>query len=80
MRRIEIEHNREANVIYVRLGEAKYDHTDELDTERNVDYGADGSVIGVELLNVNRGVDLRDVPQAGAIAEALRERNIRVLV
>ena len=80
MSEIEVEHDPEANAIYVRLADAPYDHTEELDTERNLDYAADGTVIGVELLNVSRGVDLRDVPSATAIAEALRQRNIRVLV
>ena len=80
MNRLEVEHDPQADAIYVRLSDAPYDHTEELDTERNVDYAADGSVVGVELLNVSRGVDVRDLPNADAIARVLRERHIKVLV
>ena len=61
------------------LNDQTVDYTVELDSQRNIDYAEDGSVIGIELLAVHRGVDLRDLPRADEIAEALRPHRIRVL-
>ncbi len=44
--------------------------------DRGVDYAADGTPVGVEFLNVSRGVDLTDVPRADEIARLLRENEI----
>jgi uncharacterized protein YuzE len=69
----------EADAAYVRLRVGKYDVTEELDHRRNVDYDAEGCVIGVEFLSVSDGIDLTDVPRAAEIDAALRRAGLRVL-
>lgn len=42
-----------------------------LDRDRTLDYDADGRLVSIELLNVSRGVDLKDLPEAEVVAGAL---------
>ena len=74
-----VRYDAEADAVYVRLNDGRYERTEELDDCRNIDYDADGRAIGVEFLYVSMGVDLSDVPQAAAVAEALRQLPIRLL-
>jgi uncharacterized protein YuzE len=70
-----------ADAVYVKLESdirAKRTRTRRLDSNRLVDLAADGRVLGVELLWVSEGVDLRGIPQAGDIADALTARGILV--
>lgn len=73
-----VEHDPEANAIYVSLRDLPYAYNQVLDEQRVVDYAADHRPIGVELLNVSHGVDVRDLPDAQAISRALEEQNIHV--
>ena len=72
-------YDEEADAIYVSLADGTYAYGEELDPERRVDYASDGTPIGVELLCVSTGVDLRSLPNQQAIAEVLTKRQIRVL-
>jgi uncharacterized protein YuzE len=47
-----------------------------LDDARYVDFGPDGKPIGVELLNVSKGVKLEGLPEAEAISELLHRRHL----
>lgn len=76
---IDCRYDQEADAIYIRLTDKDYSHGEELDRERRIDYAADGTPIGVELLCVSTGVDLRDLPQQKAIAELLAKHRIKVL-
>jgi len=76
---IEYRHDKDADAIYLRISEKAYAYGEELDPERRIDYAADGSPIGVELLCVSTGVDLRDLPEQRAIAKLLTDKRIRVL-
>ena len=69
----------EADAVYIRLSDKAYAYGEELDRERRIDYAADGTPIGVEILCVSTGVDLRDLPQAQEIALALAQHRIKVL-
>ncbi|MBA7641569.1 hypothetical protein ES703_49254 [subsurface metagenome] len=73
-----IEHDREADAIYIYLGDAPYSHGKNLDNERRIDYDANGIPIGVELLCVSTGVIADDLPNRGEIERALEDRGIRV--
>ncbi len=42
-----------------------------LDRDRALDYDASGRLVSIELLNVSRGVDLTDLPEAEVITRAL---------
>src|SRR5207248_2713292 len=65
----------EAGALYVRLADLPYAYGHDLDTERRIDYAADGTPIGIELTCVNAGIDLHDLPvpekEIGRIAEEL---------
>jgi len=73
-----VTHDEDADAIYVRLSDAQVTRTVPLDDLRLVDYAADGSPIGVELLDVSDGVDLQGVPAAEVVARLLPQ-GIRVL-
>ncbi len=66
-----LEYDPDADAIYISLAreEVPVAKTVELDDERNVGYAADGTPIGVELLNVSHGVRLADIPHASEISE-----------
>lgn len=68
-----VEYDTEADALYVSL--CQYDgrhHARPLDDRRIVHVDDDGSPVGVELLFVSRGIDLDGVPDAEAVAEAIR--------
>jgi uncharacterized protein YuzE len=77
---MQIEHNPKADAIYVRLRDLPYAYGRDLDESRRIDYGADNRPIGVELLDVSRGVDLRGLPNAEQIAQSLVGYPIRLAV
>lgn len=68
-----VQYDSEADAVYVRLrepiGELK---SRPVDDARIVDYDAEGQVVGVELLDASHGIDLEGLPEADAIAEAIR--------
>jgi uncharacterized protein YuzE len=74
-----VEHDPQADALYIRLSDKPYAFGEDIDHARRIDYAADRTPIGVELLYVSHGVDLTDLPQAGALARVLREHNIREL-
>ena len=49
---------------------ARTDHPNE---QRHIDYGADNAPLGVEFLDASEGIDLRNIPDAEAIAAALQK-------
>ena len=76
---IDFRYDDQADAIYIRLSDKEYCYGEELDRERRIDYAADGTLVGVELLCVSTGVDLRDLPQQKVIAELLAKHRIKVL-
>jgi uncharacterized protein YuzE len=76
---MDIEHDREADALYVSLNDEPYAYGEDLDLRRRIDYAEDGTPVGVELLYPSLGVDLSDLPRADEIAEALRAHDVRVL-
>ena len=64
--------------IYVQLSDAPYAYGELIDSERVVEYAADGTPIGVEFLRVDGCVGLSDVPRADQIARALAAHDVRV--
>jgi len=79
-----LRHSPEVDALSIELSDRKIAVTDAISRndyyERGVDYAEDDTPVGVELLNVSRGVDLSDVPRADEIARLLAEHDIRVLV
>jgi len=76
---MELRHDAEADAIYIRLNEDTYAYGEELDPERRIDYTADGRPIGIELLCVSTGVDLRNLPEQETISKLLSKHRIKVL-
>lgn len=77
---MEYRYDPEADAIYIRLSDKDYAYGEDLERERRVDYAADGTPIGVELLCVSTGVDLRDLPYREEIAELLATLKIKLHV
>jgi uncharacterized protein YuzE len=73
-------YDREADAVYVTLSDQPYAFGEDIDHERRVDYAADGTPIGIELLYVSAGVDLSHLPRVDEVTAVLRELGIRVLV
>jgi uncharacterized protein YuzE len=68
---MKLEHDREADAIYIRLREGTYAYGEDLDPERRIDYDAQGEPIGIEILNVSGGINLDDLPENEGVAELL---------
>ncbi len=60
---VRITHDPEAGAVYIVLRDVPVAHTKERDSDRIVDYGADGQPRGIELLNVSMGVDPDGMPE-----------------
>lgn len=70
-----LHYDTETDSLYVYLAglEAGVASTDRrLDERRLIDYDRYGQPIGIELLEVSRGVDLRGLPSANEIRAAIR--------
>lgn len=73
-----ITYDPEADAVYVTLRDVPYAFGETLDPDRRIDYGRDRKPIGIELLNVHRGVNVADLPHAEEIARRLRDLGIPV--
>ena len=73
-------YDREADAVYVKLSDRPYAFGEDIDHERRIDYAADGSPVGIELLCVSEGVDLSNLPRVDEVGDALRLLGIRTLV
>ena len=73
------EYDQRADAVYAYLSDQPYAFGKDLDDARRVDYAADGTPIGVELLFVSKGVDLSDLPRSDELADALKQYNISQL-
>ena len=75
---MKFKHDKIADAIYISLSNKTYAYGKDLDDERRVDYAADGTPIGVELLCVSRGVNLDGLPHVDEIAEAVEAEKIKI--
>ncbi len=75
---MKVEHDKEADAIYIYLNDAPYSYGENLDHERRIDFAKDGMPIGVELLCVSTGVITDDLPERAEIERALDDRGIKV--
>ncbi len=73
---MKLEYDKEADAIYIYLGDQPYKYGKDLDKERRIDYTSDGTPIGVELLCVSMGVITDDLPNRVEIERALSDRGI----
>ena len=73
-----VEYDREADALYIWLRELPYAFGVDLDHARHLDHAEDRRPIGIELLNVSKGVDLDDLPERASLERLLLDRKIRV--
>jgi len=76
---MELHHDAEADAVHNQLSSDKYAFGEDLNAERRIDYSAGGKPIGIELVCVSTGVDLRNLPEQDAITKLLSKHRIKVL-
>lgn len=75
-----LEYDESVDAAYITVKEADWDHQIRLDDARGIDYAADGSVIGVEILSPRRkGVNIDGLPFRDDIARVLQSVSFRIL-
>lgn len=75
-----LEYDESVDAAYLTLSDAAWDHQVRLDDARGVNYAADGSVIGIEVLSPRRnGVLLDGLPYPDDVTRVLRSVGFRVL-
>jgi uncharacterized protein YuzE len=75
---MEIKYAKKADAVYVHLSDAPYAYGKDLDTERRIDYDANGKPRGIEITCVSHGVNLDDLPESKELERELRNKNIKV--
>lgn len=75
-----LEYDESVDAAYLRLADASWDHQVRLDDARGINYAADGTVIGIEILSPRRkGVQLDGLPYPDDVARVMRSCGFRVL-
>lgn len=74
-----VRHDAESDALYVYLHPGQPAHTTGLDDRRMVDIADDGTVIGIEFLDVSGGIDLRDVPSPETVAALIEPLPLDIL-
>ena len=73
------EWDRDADDVYITLRtDVPFKKTILMDDARMVDFGKGTVPIGIELLDVSDGVDVRGLPEEEAVAQLLRAHGIRI--
>jgi hypothetical protein len=75
---MQLEHDLQADAVYITLRDEAYSWGQDFDHRRRVDFGADNTPIGIELLLVSKGVDVTDLPEREAIIGLLHDRGIAI--
>jgi len=75
---IRYEYDPEVHALYIHLRPLPYAFGENLDNSRRIDYADDKRPIGIELLNVRRGVRLDHLPERDDVARVLAECQIKV--
>jgi uncharacterized protein YuzE len=75
-----LEYDESVDAAYLQVSDLPWDHQERLDDARGVNYAADGSVVGIELLSpARRGVNLDGLPVATDVERVMRARGFRIL-
>jgi uncharacterized protein YuzE len=75
-----LEYDESVDAAYLTFSDAEWNRQERLDDARAINYAADGSVIGVELLSPRRkGVLLDGLPFPQEIARVMRSVGFRIL-
>jgi uncharacterized protein YuzE len=80
MTHLVLEYDESVDAAYLQVSDAPWDHEERLDDARGVDYAADGSIIGIELLSpARKGVNLDRLPLAHDVERVMRARGFKIL-
>lgn len=75
-----LEYDESVDAAYLTLSDDPWDHQERLDEARGINYAADGSVIGIEVLSPRRkGVLLEGLPFPEDVARVMRSVGFRVI-
>ena len=75
-----LEYDESVDAAYLTITEKPWDHQVRLDDSRGIDYAADGSVIGIEILSPRRkGVRLDGLPFQQDVARVMQAVAFRIL-
>ncbi len=77
---MKVEYDKAHDVAYFRLSPGRTTRQVRLDPARVVDYGADGSVIGVEFISPSHGIDVAGVPRADEVEREARRIGLSVRI
>ncbi len=75
---VNVERDVVADAVYIQLTTKHIVSTKELDNNRLIDYSDSGKPVGIDLLEVSKGVKLNDLPEAEAVKNVLASLGIRV--
>ena len=70
---MKVTYDRRADAAYISFADEPSVRQEPLDDGRILDFAADGSLVGVEILSPSLGVDLSDVPRASEVADAIHQ-------
>ena len=77
---IAAEYDESVDALYLAIGGGEWDHLVSLDDSRMIDYAADGSVIGIEILSpARKGVKLDGLPFRAEVERVLLAASFRVI-
>ena len=80
MRDLLLEYDESVDAAYLTVSDEPWDHQVRLDDARGINYGADGSVIGIEILSPRRkGVLLDGLPFRDDVARVMHAVSFRLL-
>ena len=75
-----LEYDESVDAAYLQVSDAAVHRHVQLDDARGIDYAADGSVVGIELLSPRRrGVALEGLPYPHDVARVLRSCGFRLV-
>ena len=75
-----LQYDESVDAAYLEVTDGAWDHQVRLDDARGVNYAADGSVIGIEILSPRRkGVQLDGLPYPDDVARVMRSCGFRIL-
>lgn len=75
-----LEYDESVDAAYLQVSDATWDRQERLDEMRGINFAADGSVIGIELLSPARiGVNVDGLPFADDVERVMRARGFRIL-
>lgn len=75
---MEYRYDAQADAIYISFNNKPYAYGIDLDEGRRIDYTAENTPIGAELLNVSEGVNLNSLPHVDEIAGVMKDKGIKM--